>query len=263
MVERYEESRRGAGWVWAIVGIIVAALVIWWVGAALTDNTDDSYTAQGEQVSEGYNTNEIAENEPSPELGEEAITDPAQDSDELAQADLPAGFDEAESTGDDTSLANLNAWTEQDHPSLDAAALDDGTARLSEAAGEVATLFGAAALDEGSQVGGGPPDESAQALVSERTRLEASVEELKNSQSAEYPGVFYQVAKDFVALVDGIQNQADTEEASEPLEQLHGALDELSPTQDLDEQESAIKSFFDNGAQVLNAFAESTAEQPE
>jgi len=220
VVERYEESRRGAGWVWAIVGVVVAALLIWWIAAAVTNPSDDTMRAQGQ----------------------DAPISQTQDADALAQ---------------------LNLWNEQERARFDETVLDDGSTRLSGAAEEIASRLGADTPQQGSQTGGGPVDEAGESLSDQRTQLETSVEELKVADSANYPESFYKVAMNFVALVDAIQNQANIEEASEPLEQLHVALEGLSADQPLDEQKPALDSFFNQGTEVLNTFAQYTQQPSE
>lgn len=215
MVERYEENRRGAGWVWAIVGIVAAALIVWWIAAALTNQSDDTMSAQG------------------------------QDAPVISNQDTDA-------------LAQLNQWTQQERSSFDEAVLDDGSTRLSGAADEIASRFSSDTPQEGSQTGGGPPDEASEQLQAQRAQLEASVDALKDVQSATYPQSFHKVATDFVALADGIQDEANIDEASEPLEQLHAAVAELSADQSLDEQQPAVQAFFDRGTDVLNTFAKHT-----
>lgn len=218
MVERYEEDRRGAGWVWTIVGIVVAALLVWWIAASVSSPTEDSMRAQGPQA--------------------------------------PFG-----ATQQEDALAQLNRWTQQERSRYDEAVIDDGSTRLSGAAEEIASRFVADAPQQGSQTGGGPVDEAGESLQEQRAQLEASVEELKVAKATDYPERFYTVAMNFVALADAIQNQANIDAASEPLEQLHAALEELSADQPLDEQEPALASFFDRGTELLNTFAQHT-QQP-
>lgn len=248
MVDRYEDNYRGAGWVWAIVGIIVAALIVWWIAAAVTDKSDPEFEAQTQNAPANTDSDRGALAQGSPPQNQ--AQRPAMDAPTASDTDPPA------SDGTDDSLEALNGWNQQEQGELDDSAIDEGVAYLSDAASNLSTSYTGEGFEQGDQTGGGPPSEATQALRTQRTSLEESVQDLRSAKSAEYPQAFHEVATNFVALVDEIQKEVNLEDVREPLNQLHQVLGEISPKQALNEQKPALKSFFDQSATVLNGFAD-------
>jgi hypothetical protein len=269
MVEKYGDTHSSAGWVWAIVGIIVAALVVWWIAAAVSDNTEPTYESQAVSANEeaGAEGGEFAQNEPTlvednQAIGSDQPIDEQQQpqmggEDPMAQGSDPMGDVETQNVqGQPEQLQALNEWNQQQQRAeLTPDSINEGVGRLNQAAGGVLLLF-SQAPQAGAQVGGGPSGSIAESVSSQRAQLDQSIQALKEAETSNQSQAFHAAAQDFVSLLDEMQAQANLDSVNEPLEQLRQGVSQIEPGQPLTEQQQQVQSFFDQGAEVLNVFAQ-------
>lgn len=241
MVEKYGDTQGSAGWVWAIVGIIVAALIVWWIAAAVSNNQrHDTSGALSEQT--------VGATTPSGE------TSGARD---LPAGVLPSGGTQQAGVGYPAEVQAFNDWAQQDHGDWSAASVEEGMARLNQATDAILNRYAPPSAAQ-SAVGGGPQGTLGDAVSTERGQFKESIDKLNQARAANDPVAFQAAASDFATLAEGIRAEGGIAASEKSVKDLREDVSKIDANKPLSEQSDDVQGFFEQSATVLTSLAQNT-----